>query len=45
LLGMTPVIEDRWWQQSSLIPHFAVMEAWTQDIASSTSDLIMSFGR
>ena len=44
LLGMTPVIQDRWWQQSTLIPHFAVMEEWTQNIASEASDLIMNIG-
>ncbi|MCW8886814.1 MAG: CvpA family protein [Motiliproteus sp.] len=45
LLGMTPVIQDRWWQQSTLIPHFAVMEEWTQNVASETSDLILNIGQ
>ncbi len=45
LLGLTPVIQDRWWQQSTLIPHFAVMEEWTQNLASDTSDLIMNIAR
>ncbi len=45
LLGLTPVIQDRWWQQSTLIPHFAVMEEWTQNLASDTSELIMNIAR
>lgn len=44
LLGMTPVIQDRWWQQSQLIPHFALMEEWTRSMASEASDVIMSIG-
>lgn len=44
LLGMTPVIQDRWWQQSELIPHFALMEGWTRGLASDASDVIMSIG-
>ncbi len=45
LLGMTPVIQDRWWQESELIPHFALMEGWTRNLASDASDAIMSIGR
>ncbi|OMH38696.1 CvpA family protein [Motiliproteus sp. MSK22-1] len=45
LLGMSPAVKDRWWQQSLLIPHFAVMEQWTQNLASETSDLILNIGR
>ena len=45
LLGMSPAVQDRWWQQSILIPHFAVMEQWTQNLASETSDLILNIGR
>ncbi len=44
LLGMTPVIQDRWWQQSTLIPHFSVMEEWTRNLAGETSELIMNIG-
>lgn len=44
LLGMTPVIQDRWWQESALIPHFALMEGWTRNLASDASDVIMSIG-
>lgn len=44
LLGMTPVIQDRWWKESELIPHFALMEGWTRNLASDASDAIMSIG-
>lgn len=44
LLGMTPVKQDRWWSQSQLIPHFALMEGWTRNLASDASDVIMSIG-
>jgi membrane protein required for colicin V production len=44
LLAMTPVIQDRWWSESSLIPHFRLMEHWTRQVASETSDLIMNVG-
>lgn len=44
LLGMTSIKQDRWWQESELIPHFALMEGWTRSIASDASDAIMSIG-
>ncbi|WP_207063111.1 CvpA family protein [Motiliproteus sp. SC1-56] len=45
LLGMTPVIQDRWWSESTLIPHFQLMEDWTRDVASGASSLILNIGR
>lgn len=28
---LLPVDQDRWWQQSRLIPHFVMMEGWSRD--------------
>lgn len=44
LLGMTPVIEDPWWRDSTLIPHFVMMETWTQNLARDTAQAIMNIG-
>ncbi len=44
LLAMTPVKQDRWWAQSTLIPHFQMMEDWTRQVAGETSELIMNAG-
>ncbi|WP_210395417.1 CvpA family protein [Motiliproteus sediminis] len=41
LLDMTPVNQDQWWRQSTLIPHFTLMEEWTRSLAGETSRLIM----
>ena len=44
LLAMTPVKDDRWWGQSTLIPHFQMMEDWTRQVAAETSEMIMNAG-
>ena len=33
LLRVTPVATNEWWQSSSLIPHFVLLEGWTKDMA------------
>ncbi|RDE24475.1 CvpA family protein [Motiliproteus coralliicola] len=45
LLAMTPAKQDRWWAESTLIPHFQMMEDWTRQVASEASSLIMNLGR
>ncbi len=45
LIGMTPAIHDRWFQESQLIPHFVLMEAWTKDVAGDVGRLIWNAGR
>ncbi|MEY3038196.1 CvpA family protein [Marinobacterium sp. LSUCC0821] len=42
LLGMTPVTEDQWWQDSQLIPHFVLMEEWTKETAKQLGGAIWS---
>lgn len=44
LLEMTPVINDRWWNESLLIPHFQMMEAWTRAVGAEVSGAIMGVG-
>jgi len=44
LAAQTPAIEDTWWGQSQLIPHFALMESWTRDVASDIGQLIWQVG-
>ncbi len=45
LAGATPAINDPWWNESQLIPHFVLMEAWTKDVASEVADVIWNAGR
>lgn len=45
LLKMTPAVEDPWWNQSQLIPHFLVMETWSRDMASDIGQMIWHIGR
>ncbi|MEH6578199.1 MAG: CvpA family protein [Amphritea sp.] len=40
LLVRSPVVEDSWWAQSQLIPHFLLMESWTRDTASDIGQFI-----
>ena len=44
LAAQTPAIEDEWWDQSQLIPHFALMESWTRDVASDIGQVIWQVG-
>jgi membrane protein required for colicin V production len=45
LLGGTPAVQDAWWQESQLIPHFVLMEAWSKEVASEVGQLIWNAGR
>lgn len=45
LLGMTPVVQDLWWQESMLIPHLVLMEDWTKQVAADVANLIWNAGR
>lgn len=45
LLKMTPAIHDPWWNESTLIPHFLVMETWSRDMASDLGHLIWNLGQ
>lgn len=45
LIGLSPAVEDRWFRESELIPHFVLMEAWTKDMASDVGRLIWNAGR
>lgn len=44
LAGMTPMPQDRWWQESRLIPHFALMESWTREVAAEVSAALLNAG-
>ena len=44
LAAQTPAVKDVWWDQSQLIPHFVLMEAWTKDIASEIGQIIWQVG-
>lgn len=37
-------VEDLWWQQSVLVPQFAMMEDWSRELAASFIDFLMGFG-
>lgn len=45
LLGMTPAVQDVWWRESSLIPHFVLLEGWTRAVASDIGQVIWNVGR
>lgn len=45
LLGMTPAVQDQWWQGSQLIPHFVLLESWTKEVASDVGQVIWNIGR
>lgn len=45
LLGETPAVRDQWWQDSQLIPHFALMESWTRQVATEIGQMIWQAGR
>ncbi|MBS98545.1 MAG: colicin V production CvpA [Oceanospirillaceae bacterium] len=45
LLGMTPAVQDHWWLDSSLIPHFVLLEGWTRAVASDVGQMIWNVGR
>ena len=36
--------EDTWWQQSVLVPQFAMMEDWSRQLASEFLAFVMKFG-
>ncbi|NVK44564.1 MAG: CvpA family protein [Oceanospirillaceae bacterium] len=44
LLGITPAVEDPWWHDSQLIPHFIKMESWTRDLAQDVVRAIWNVG-
>lgn len=45
LLGITPAVEDPWWHESRLIPHFIQMESWTRDLAQDVVRAIWNVGQ
>lgn len=45
LLGVTPAIEDPWWHESQLIPHFIQMESWTRAVAQDVVQALWNVGR
>ena len=45
LIGISPAVNDRWFKESQLIPHFVLMETWTKDMASDVGRLIWNAGR
>jgi len=45
LLGITPAIEDPWWHESQLIPHFIQMESWTRNLAQDAVRAIWNVGQ
>ncbi|MBA4501887.1 CvpA family protein [Marinobacterium marinum] len=45
LLEMTPAVQDRWWLESELIPHFVLLEDWTRQVASDVGQVIWNIGR
>jgi len=44
LAGMTPAVQDQWWHDSQLIPHFVLMESWTREVAEDVIQAIWSVG-
>lgn len=45
LVGLTPAVNDLWWKESTLIPHFKTMESWTRMMGSDIGQIIWSAGQ
>jgi len=45
LVGMTPAIEDPWYQESQLIPHFKTLEDWSRNLAADVASSIWNAGQ
>jgi membrane protein required for colicin V production len=43
LLSLTPVSNDKWWQDSLIIPHFILVDEWSYKMSSSASGLMDMF--
>ncbi len=37
-----PVVEDAWWRESALIPHFLACEEWVRDVAAEVAAFFQS---
>lgn len=44
LLGDSQVAQQSWWQKSSLIPHFELLEGWTKEMAKELGSAIWNAG-
>ncbi|MCV6588536.1 MAG: CvpA family protein [Marinobacterium sp.] len=42
VVGMTPAIQDPWYQQSQLIPHFKTLEDWSRSLANDVMQGVWS---
>jgi membrane protein required for colicin V production len=42
-LGRRFFVQDPWWQQSMLVPHFALLEDWTRRMAGDLIAYLMHF--
>ncbi len=43
VLGKPMFSEDAWWNQSLLVPHFAMMEDWSRQVAADFMAFVLSF--
>ena len=32
VLSLSPVVQDTWWRQSALVPHFLLVADWSKDL-------------
>jgi membrane protein required for colicin V production len=44
LLSLAPVQQDRWWQESNLIPHFLIVADWSKNLILSLSSQWLANG-
>lgn len=41
-LGRHMFAEDPWWQQSSMVPHFVMLESWTRQVGEDVLAFVMN---
>jgi membrane protein required for colicin V production len=43
LAWLTPVSQDVWWQESTLVPHLLALQDWTREVAGSFLNALLQF--
>ncbi len=45
LMQMTVLIQDPWWQESTLIPHFELMVSWSKNTLPGATESLLTLGQ
>ncbi|EAT13543.1 CvpA family protein [Bermanella marisrubri] len=44
-MQLTALKDDPWWQDSTLIPHFELMVAWSKDVLPGATETLLTLGQ